>query len=88
MRILQLIDSLNVGGLEKVGVNLANALADEGVYSCLVSTRKEGPLKAAIKSNVNYSCLNKKYALDLKAIYRLKQFLEAHKINILHAHGS
>jgi glycosyltransferase involved in cell wall biosynthesis len=88
MRILQLVDTLNVGGLEKVAVNLANALSEEGLYSCLVSSRLEGPLKASIKPDVCFKCLNKNSALDFKAVWRLKQFIKAHQITIIHAHGS
>ena len=44
MRILQIIDSLEAGGAERMAVNYANALANEMEFSGLVVTRKEGPL--------------------------------------------
>lgn len=42
MKVLQLIDSLSVGGAERVAVNLANGLAEAGVQSYLCATRQEG----------------------------------------------
>ena len=60
MRIIQLIDSLEAGGAERMAVSYANALAQEIEFSALVATRKEGPLLNQIESNVPYLFLNKK----------------------------
>ena len=60
MRILQLIDSLEAGGAERMAVNYANALATTLEFSSLVATRKEGPLLGEIDSKVIYLFLNKK----------------------------
>ena len=45
MRIVQLIDSLEAGGAERMAVNLANGLAKQVEFSGLISTRKEGLFK-------------------------------------------
>ena len=45
MRVLQLIDSLEVGGAERLALNYANALSERITLSALVVTRKEGALK-------------------------------------------
>lgn len=45
MRIIQLIDSLEAGGAERMAVNFANGLASKADFSGLVCTRKEGLLK-------------------------------------------
>ena len=42
MRIVQIIDSLDVGGAEKMAVNYANALVGRIEFSGLVVTRAEG----------------------------------------------
>ena len=44
MRIVQIIDSLEIGGAEKMAVNYANALSERIVFSGLVTTRREGNL--------------------------------------------
>ena len=60
MRIVQLIDSLEAGGAERMAVNYANVLAEQIEFSGLAATRKEGALLDQINSNVSYLFLNKK----------------------------
>ncbi|MDO5981680.1 glycosyltransferase [Flavivirga spongiicola] len=88
MRVLQLIDSLDAGGAERVAVNIANVLASKIETSFLCTTRKEGLLKNSLSSNVEYLFLNKKGIIDLKAIKKLNTFVKQKKIQIIHAHSS
>lgn len=88
MRILQLIDSLDAGGAERMAVNYANALSGRVAFSGLVATRKEGPLKDQLEADVSYLFLHKKKAFDLKAVLRLRRFVRLHQVTIVHTHGS
>tara|TARA_R110002049_G_scaffold2372_7_gene17480 strand:+ start:3515 stop:4594 length:1080 start_codon:yes stop_codon:yes gene_type:complete len=89
MRVLQLIDSLDAGGAERVAVNIANALSlKENFKSYLCNTRKEGVLKNSLDNNVEYLFLNKKHTLDVSAIKRLHQFVRNNDIRIIHAHST
>ncbi|WP_297511909.1 glycosyltransferase [Flavobacterium sp.] len=88
MRVAQIIDSLDIGGAEKMAVNYANALYDTLSFSALVTTRKEGPLKAHLHPNVSYFYMQRSSKLDLRAIMRLRSFCKKHKINYLQAHSS
>jgi glycosyltransferase involved in cell wall biosynthesis len=88
MRIIQIIDSLEAGGAERMAVNYANALAQQIDFSGLVSTRKEGPLLSQLDKSVDYLFLNKRNSLDLKAILRLRRFVIKHKVTLVHAHGT
>lgn len=88
MKVLQLIDTLNAGGAERVAVNYANLLADKLEGSFLCTTRKEGVLKKEINQKVGYLFLNKKHTLDLKAVFELKKFVAAHQIDLIHAHAT
>jgi glycosyltransferase involved in cell wall biosynthesis len=88
MRILQLIDSLEAGGAERMAVSFANALSEKISMSALVATRKEGILKNELAEKVSYLFLNKKRTLDLKSILRLRSFVQKNNINIVHAHGT
>ena len=61
MRIVQLIDSLDAGGAERMAVNYANALSEKITFSGLVATRKEGLLLDKIKTisrNLVQKCLS------------------------------
>ncbi|GLB50851.1 glycosyltransferase [Neptunitalea lumnitzerae] len=88
MRVVQLIDSLDIGGAERMAVNIANGLAECNHFSGLVSTRKEGELKEKISDKVSYLFLQRQKTLDIGAVLRLKNYLKQHKIEIIHAHSS
>ena len=64
MRVLQLIDSLEIGGAERMAVNYANALHKRIEVSAICTTRNEGPLKELIKPEVPYFYLERKRQLD------------------------
>ena len=88
MRIVQLIDSLEAGGAERMAVNYANALANEIDFSALVATRKEGDLQSQINDNVGYLFLNRKGIIDLSALLKLQNYIRRNKVEIVHAHGT
>lgn len=88
MRILQIIDSLDIGGAEKMAINYANSLAKTIEFSGLVATRKEGNLKNQINENVHYLFLNRKKTIDFKAILNLRNYCKSNRIDFLQAHSS
>lgn len=88
MRIVQIIDSLDVGGAEKMAINYANALAEKIEFSGIVATRKEGNLKPQIHSNVSYLFLNRKKTIDFNAILKLKKYCKENQVTHLQPHSS
>jgi glycosyltransferase involved in cell wall biosynthesis len=88
MRILQLIDSLEAGGAERMAVNYVNALAKQIKFSGLVVSRKEGPLVNQIDEGVSYLFLNRKNVIDFKALFRLRNYVVLHKVTLVHAHST
>lgn len=88
IRVIQLIDSLEPGGAERMAVTIANGLTEQVAFSGLVTTRLEGGLKSTINEKVGYAFLNKKKAIDIKALIRLRDFIKTNKVNTIHAHGS
>jgi glycosyltransferase involved in cell wall biosynthesis len=87
MKVLQLIDSLEAGGAERIAVTYANTLSKQ-LDSYLCVTRAEGVLKETVSENVGYLFLNKKKSLDLKAIFLLRKYVIKNNIYIIHAHSS
>ena len=88
MRIVQIIDSLETGGAEKMAVNYANALADKIEFSALVATRSEGLLLEQLSDKVSYLFINKKKKIDLRAILKLRKFIKSNNIGVIQAHSS
>lgn len=88
MRILQIIDSLEAGGAERMAVSYANALAEQIDFSGLVVSRKEGPLLNQVNKKVSYVFLEKKSAFDLRALFRLRRFVKANKVTWVQAHST
>lgn len=88
MRIVQIIDSLDTGGAERIAVNYANALSRNIEFSGLIATRAEGSLKNQVEPAVNYLYLKKKRTLDFAAAFRLKRYCETHQIDYIHAHST
>ncbi|MGX7668118.1 glycosyltransferase [Flavobacterium pedocola] len=88
MRIVQLIDSLEPGGAERIAVNLANGFSQRHDFSGLVVTRAEGGLRKTIKEEVDFFFAAKKSAVDMAALLRFVKYLKQNKIEIIHAHSS
>lgn len=88
IRVVQLIDSLEPGGAERMAVTIANTIGKELKFSGIVVTRLEGSLKETISSKVNYLFLRKKRAVDIYALLRFRKFLKKNRVTIIHAHGS
>ncbi len=88
MRVLQLIDSLNPGGAERMAVNIANSLYEVGVQSHLCATREEGSLKSKLDKKVKYLFIHRTQTLDFSAFLKLYNYIKKNKITHLHAHGT
>jgi len=88
MRILQIIDSLEAGGAERMAVNYANALADTIDFSGLVATRTEGPLLNQVSRKVSYLYLNRKGTIDWKALSKLRKYVLENRVEVVHAHST
>jgi glycosyltransferase involved in cell wall biosynthesis len=85
--VLQMCDTLDAGGMERVAVNLANGLPRERFDSHLCTTRRDGTLADAVAPHVGRLQLRRRHTLDLAALRRLVRYVRDHKIAILHAHG-
>lgn len=88
MRVLQLIDSLEAGGAERMAVNIANMLSETVDRSYVCATRQEGLLKATIKPEVSYLFLSKQRKIDWSGINKLRRYIREQQIDIIHAHST
>lgn len=86
--VMQITDTLAIGGLERVAVNLANELPDDHYRSHCCATRHEGPLRQLLKPHVKYFHLERTGRFDPGALRRLIRYIAEKDIRILHAHGT
>ena len=86
--VIQVVDTLNYGGLESVAVAYANLLAELGVRSYICSTRSSGPFAQRLSGNVIHVNLQREGVIDLRALRLFLSFIREHKIRIIHAHGT
>lgn len=88
MNILQLVDSLNAGGAERMAVNISNVLAVNQHDVVLCVSRSPGTLERFIDVKVQVEFLKKKCGFDLVAFVKLLIITHKKKIEIIHAHSS
>lgn len=86
--VLHVVDSLESGGLERVAVNIANALPRDRYRSYLATTRRDGPLAALVADHVGRLKLARRSTFDVRGIRTLVSFVRSNDIAILHVHGS
>ena len=85
--VLQLVDTLDGGGMERVCVAVANSLPRDRFRSFLCTSRRDGPLVGRISPDVGRLTLARKNRFDLSAIRRLIRFVRDEDVRIIHAHG-
>ena len=86
--VLQLIDTLEAGGAERVALALANGLGDHGVRPTLATTRRQGVLATKLSPLVPALHLGRRRRFDLLAAGRLWRFCSRQHVDVVHAHGT
>lgn len=85
---MHLTDTLEIGGAERMAVNIVNLLPRDRFMPHLCATRRLGPLADLIAPDVPQLCLDRRHRLDLRAVRRLVAYIREHEIGVLHAHGT
>lgn len=88
MKVLQLIDTLDAGGAERMAVTTANMLASHNKISIICATRRGGDLEKNALPNVRVEILHKKRIFDFTAIKLLWILIRKYDIQIIHAHST
>ena len=71
LRVVQIIDRLNVGGAERVLVTIANILHEHGHKVKLITTVSPGPLKQKLDKNIEHIDLGRKWKWNIITMQRL-----------------
>lgn len=84
----QLVDTLAMGGTERMSVNIGSVMCDEGWDSHLLVSRKGGGLEAHVADGVHIHYLEKQSFYDLSAFWRLFRLVQKYKPTVFHAHST
>ena len=87
MRILHVIDSLEVGGAERMLIEIANSAAHDGHEVSACVTRSATTLSGELDPKIKLTVLNRRRRLDLNAMRRVAYEARLQNIDVLHAHG-
>ena len=89
MNILHVVESLDVGGLERVVVSLAREQRRRGHGVEVVCLFREGPLAAELRDDgIPVHCASKRAGLDAAAAGRLRALLRRARPHVLHTHNA
>lgn len=84
---MQVVDSLRLGGTERMAVDLSNALAARGWTVHLVATREAGPLAADLSPSVILHPLSRTSRWDLSGLRAFRRLVRRQRPAIVHTHG-
>jgi glycosyltransferase involved in cell wall biosynthesis len=87
MKIIQVIDTLNIGGAERMCVNISNLLTTKSIDNSIVVTRKLGPLSKQVDA-VRIDLISKKHGLDIIAFYHFFKIIKNKRPDVIHAHST
>jgi glycosyltransferase involved in cell wall biosynthesis len=88
INLLYVIQSLNNGGAETLGIRLAAGLDKTRFTATVCSLCDEGPLRGVLEAKgVAHVTLGKKDGLDWSLARRIRSVLRSHDIDIVHTHN-
>jgi len=89
MRIAQVVESLAIGGLERIAVELAIAQKAAGHEPFLYCVTFDGPLaRRAEEAGIPVAAFHKKPGFSAAAVWQLRQRMRADRVDIVHTHNS
>lgn len=85
MRILHVIDSLEVGGAERMALEIANISAEDGHKIAICVTRSGTSLTSELDARVELIILNRQSRFDFRAICNFARLCSNY--DLIHSHG-
>lgn len=88
MKIIQLVDSLEMGGTERMCINIANSLSAADIENAVVVTRRPYSLSNRLNSSTTLFTCSKKHRWDFPSFRSVYQFVKKEKPQVIHAHST
>lgn len=87
IRVLMVNDSLNIGGAERVAVDIANGLDRSRHDILFCSTRVGGPLESQLRDDIELTILGRSATWDLGKLFSFAEYINSQRIDVVHSHG-
>jgi glycosyltransferase involved in cell wall biosynthesis len=87
MRIIHVIDSLAVGGAERMLVEIANQSAADGHQVAVCITRSQHILADSLRPEIAVTILNRRRRFEWDGMKNFATLIRDRKIDIIHAHS-
>lgn len=84
MKVLQVIDKLNVGGAEKVCIDISNLLLKKNINVAVLTILEKGELLSFLDSNIKTYCLQRKSKFNIKTMKKMILILNNYDIAHIH----
>lgn len=89
IKVVHIIDTLNVGGAERLVLNLVNqSITIDNVEMSLCLTRNKGSLYELLDERVNAVCVNKSSTFDIIGLIRCIKFVRRTNGCLIHCHSN
>lgn len=86
LKVIQIIDTLELGGAERVLVTLSNILQSKGHTVKVLTILHNGPLQSQLLPGIEVECLHRKNKWNIATMYRLTQYCKG--FDVVHVHSS
>lgn len=86
-RVLAVTDSLEVGGAERVAVDIVNSLDRDRHEALFCATRVDGSLREVLRPDVEVEILGRRATWDVSRMVHFASWVRAHDIDLVHTHG-
>lgn len=84
---MHVIDSLALGGAERMLVEIANRAAADGYRVSVCVTRSGCALANTLRPEIGLTVLDRRWRFDWMAIRRFAALVQDQRVDVLHAHG-
>jgi glycosyltransferase involved in cell wall biosynthesis len=87
MRIAELVNTLEIGGAERVVVDLTLGMHERGHDVSVICLRETGPLSAPLEAGVEVRAFHKADGFSFGTVRRLAKYLRDKRIDVVHTHN-
>lgn len=87
MHILHVIDSLAIGGAERMLVDIANASTEHGYRISVCVTRSRTDIAPELSAEINLLTLNRQRRFELTPMLKFADYIADEHVTAVHAHG-